>query len=547
MKILSIHDGHNASAALFDDGNLISCVSEERLNREKVYWGFPSLSIDYVLKFANCTLEEIDVVTVSHLNSIDYIKRKLSSRGTYTLRPKIFLGHLFNIYTAMKREWAVRKIFHKKGKKKYFFCDHHLAHAASALYYSGFDNALVVTIDGQGDGLSHTAYSFKNDKWELLTRGESLASLGTFYAAITEALGFKPNRHEGKVVGLAAMGNSKNIKLDEEFVLINDDKLSFKRMPYKAIIDGVKNLLEKGYSREDISAYAQDLIDEYVVEHVNKLCSMTGMKNIALAGGVFANVKLNQRIAEKTPIEKLFVQPGMGDEGLVLGSAAYYLHRFRGININNKMKDVYLGNSYSDDYIENLLSSRKYKYDVLTETGKKVASLIDSGNVIGWFDGAMEFGPRALGHRTMMADPRKKEINDILNKRLKRSEFMPFAPSVLWEKADEVFDNVEASRHSAEFMTITYNVKEAWRDKIKAVVHVDNTARPQLVKKEVNRAYYEVINEFFKITGIPLIVNTSFNIHEEPIVCSPEDALKSFDEGAVDYVVFNNRFLVYQK
>ena len=170
--------------------------------------------------------------------------------------------------------------------------------------------------------------------------------------------------------------------------------------------------------------------------------------------------------------------------------------------------------------------------------------LINNGKIIGWFDGRMEFGPRALGSRSILADPRNKNINDILNKRLKRSEFMPFAPSALYEKAEEVFEHVEPAWHPAEFMTITFQVRQKWQDKIGAVVHIDGTARPQLVRKEVNAPYYEIINEYYKLTGIPLLVNTSFNIHEEPIVCTPQDAIRSFEAGAVDYLVFNNKFII---
>lgn len=424
-----------------------------------------------------------------------------------------------------------------------------MAHAASAYYYSGFSDALVVTIDAQGDGLSHTAYAVRGSKWDFLVRGGSGESLGAFYAALTEGLGFKPNRHEGKIVGLAAFGDYKKIeKIDNGFfVKISDDNLHFKRQGYYKMIDKIKELLKNGYSREDIAAYGQYLLEKLVIKHINKLREMTKMKHLALAGGVFSNVKLNQKLTEQCYIDKIFIQPAMGDEGLIFGSVAYYLDKFEGGFANRPMNNIYFGNKYSNEEIEKILKNKNYAYKIMNNAAETVASLINENKIIGWFDGKMEFGPRALGNRSILANPGKREINDELNKRLKRTEFMPFAPSVLYEKADEVFEKVEPARHPAEFMTITFNVKPNWREKIKAVVHIDGTARPQLIKKDINPAYYSIIEEFFKLTGIPLIVNTSYNMHEEPIVSSPDDALRSFDEGAVDYVIFNNKFLVSKK
>lgn len=545
MNVLSIHDGHNASAAFFKDGKLIDCVSEERINRIKFFTGWPELSIAYVLESSGINLAEIDAVTVSHLGGWGYFKRKLNFKNNFTLNPKFILGDLYNIFLMIKKEIFIRKYFKKYGIKKFYFCDHHLAHAASAYYFSGFDDALAVTMDGLGDSLSHTAYAVRQGEWKKLLSGGGNASLGTFYAAVTEALGFKPNRHEGKIVGLAAIGDHNKIKCrKEDFIYITEDKKDFKRARYNQMIDKVKALLQEGKTREDISAYAQDILEKNTIKHINKLCEMTGLKNIVLAGGVFANVKLNEKITEQCPIEKIFIQPGMGDEGLVLGSAAYYLDQIDGSLEKEKISDVYLGNSYSNEYIEDLLTKQNYKYEVVDNIAEKAAQMVNDGVIVGWFDGKMEFGPRALGHRTIMADPRNKEINDSLNKKLRRSEFMPFAPSVMIDYAQDVFEHIEPSLHAAEFMTITYKVKEEWQDKIKGVVHVDGTARPQFVKQDINGNYYQVIKEFYKLSGIPLIINTSFNIHEEPIVCSPDDALRSLDQQAVDCVIFNNKYLV---
>ncbi len=550
--ILSIHDGHNASVAVIYDGRVLFCVSEERLNREKFFWGFPKKSIELALKECNLSLNDIDVVTVSHLNTLGYIKRKFELQ--FYKDTKNLLGHIYNIFQVFDREQNVKRLFKSiKHKPKFYFCDHHIAHAASAYYFSGFDESLVVAIDALGDSLSHTAYHVKNNKWKKITSGNSGESLGEFYLSATKALGFIPNRHEGKVVGLAAYGNYQNLTkengLEEYFISITKDKLHFKRNKKDKIISKIKELLDKGYKKEDIASYVQYLLEEVVVSHIQYLCDITKSKNLALAGGVFANVKLNQRIAERCSVKNIFIQPAMGDEGLVLGSSFYFLNQYSKEKKSCKLEDVYTGPSYDDEYIKNVLIKGKYEFqeekkDVIL---REVVKNIKEDKIIGWFNGKMEFGPRALGNRSVLANPMNKDINNILNKRLNRSEFMPFAPSVLYEFADDIFENVSSSIHSGEFMTITYYVKDKWRNKVPAIVHVDNTARPQFVRRNVNKDYYDLIKSFYKITGIPLVINTSFNLHEEPIVCSPEDALRSFNEGAVDYLVFNSKFIVYGK
>lgn len=546
MNILSLHDGHNASAALFKNDTLVCAISEERINRKKFYWGFPHESISYVLAAGKLELADIDVVTVSHLDMRGYIARRKELNALWSWYPKRLMGNLINVYQSWKHERAARELFKDVDRKPVFhFVDHHYAHALSAYYYSGFDDALVVTFDGLGDSLSHTAYSVEGGTWKKLVQGDTSESLGLFYAAVTEGLGFIPNRHEGKVVGLAAHGNAQELreKWEHFFITRSEDALHFTRAPYKAMVDKIKDLLGT-YSREDIAAFVQEVLEDSIIQHIQTLQRSHPHKNIAVAGGVFANVKLNEHVVEQCGFARIFVQPAMGDDGLVLGAAFSYLKETNDAVRSRSLHDVYTGVGYENDAIKDLLKERGYAFRTSNSCAEEVAQMIVDGKIIGWFDGAMEFGPRALGHRSILADPRKKEVNDELNKRLKRSEFMPFAPSALTEYADEIFVGVEPGRHTAEFMTITFIVSEAWRDKVKAVVHVDHTARPQLVRKDRNAAYYAVIDAYRRKTGIPLVVNTSFNMHEEPIVSSPQDALRSFDIGAVDYLVFNNRFIV---
>lgn len=545
--ILSIHDGHNASAAIFIDGVVKFAVSEERLNRKKFYWGWPTLSIAKALEGSGVTLSDVDTVCVSHLSFKDYLIRKLKKFQTFNfLQPKHMLGTWLNIWRSFKRDREIRKLV-KKTKGEVFFCDHHLAHAASAYYFSGFQDALVVTADALGDSISHTAWEVSKGVWNKLVSGDGSESLGEFYAAITEGLGFTPNRHEGKVVGLAALAKPEVLKdkLQGKFIEIQDDYLHFKRMPYKKMVEQVRVLLKDGYTREEISAYGQNHLEDLMLKHINKLCTLTQHKQLAVAGGVFANVKMNQRITESTPVEKIFVQPAMGDEGLILGSATYYLYQKKW-RLNPPLHDVFWGNVYTNEFIVEVLKNTQFNVTTISSL-KEVAQMISEGVIVGLFDGHMEFGPRALGNRSIVADPRNSDVNKILNQRLKRSEFMPFAPSVLSDFASDIFVDHAHSDHTAQFMTTTFNVKDVWKKKVPAITHVDGTARPQLISKEVSPNYYAIVNEFYVLTGIPLVMNTSFNIHEEPIVSSPQDALRSLESGAVDCILFNNTILVTRK
>jgi carbamoyltransferase len=370
------------------------------------------------------------------------------------------------------------------------------------------------------------------------------ASAGVFYGHITELLGFRVMRHEGKVVGLAAMGDPKPLhanfsrafrvsedgtRFDSEFV--GQPQAEGRR--YAFLKEAIK-----GHSRENVSAAAQQVLEEVAVDLVKKYLARTGMRRVALNGGVFANVKMNQRIAALPEVDSLFVFPAMSDTGNCVGAALIELGRKQPEAMRNTrpLHDVYWGPSYGDKEILSVLVEVNLvarKCDE-AELVALAARAIHDGRIVGWFQGRMEFGPRALGNRSMLARPTESAINNWLNDRLDRSEFMPFAPSVLAEHADTIFKNVDKCRHTAEFMTVTFDVKEDWLTRIPAVVHVDGTARPQLVRAEVNPLYHRLICAYHALSGIPLVLNTSFNVHEEPIVCAPAEAIKAFMEKRVD-------------
>jgi carbamoyltransferase len=374
---------------------------------------------------------------------------------------------------------------------------------------------------------------------------------------VTEFLGFRPLRHEGKVLGLAAFGDAEPLRASLRRALrLGKDGCTLtsyfasgasgldRRKAYIAEVI-------KGHSREDVAAATQAVFEEAIVGLVRNFMRETGQRRLAVNGGVFANVKLNQRIAALPEVERLFVFPGMSDTGNSVGAALMALDKLEPGYLARKahtLRDVYLGPSHTDVEIRAELDRRGLEYERLDDDAlvERTAQAIHRGVVVGWFQGRMEFGPRALGNRSMIARATDANINRILNDRLDRTEFMPFAPSALAEYADELFDNVAPGHHAAEFMTITFDVKKHWHGKVPAVVHVDGTARPQLVRKDRNALYWRVIDRYRQLSGIPLVLNTSFNVHEEPIVCHPAEAAQALVDNRIDALAIGSFWADYQ-
>lgn len=449
------------------------------------------------------------------------------------------------------------------------YYDHHKCHAASAYYTSGFLNALVVTADGAGDGRSATAYTVINGEWNEISSTKLPHSPGHMYGWATRLLGYKVGRHEGKLTGLAAFGDVNRVqKLHGKFLKYEENHSAFINPylkgenyikffeklrcilrneaihpTYEAFRRAVESTYGKNYRPEDIAALAQLELEQGVVKWVSGLISRTGLNNVACAGGVFANVKLNQRINEINGLKELWIFPDMGDGGLSVGAAYLKLNELTPSLQSKALNDVYLGPEFSEDQIKDACIKANLNFKKVTNVASETAKLLAKNSIVGWFQGRMEFGPRALGHRSILLHPENREMNQVINARLNRTEFMPFAPSVLGEYAKELFYGYCKADHASQFMTVTYNVKAEWLQRLAAVSHVDGTARPQVVHKEREPLYWLVIEEFRKITGIPAIVNTSFNMHEEPIVCTPEDAIRSYLNGAVDVLVMGDFFI----
>jgi carbamoyltransferase len=574
--ILGIQSGHESSAALFCDGKLVSAVSEERLTRIKNDGGkMPDLAIDEVLKLANMKRSDVDHLALQYTfypeeyfireDKLKEIERKFSRfkrKLTNKERPYMHTGNFVERLVARGKEFSDHFLSEKflKGegfsKAKVSFYDHHAAHALPAAYYSGFDDTAVMTMDGNGDwNINHTSCRYRNGQLTRIhtTKAEG-SSAGLFYSHITRLLGFKALRHEGKIVGLAAMGNpgvlydafKKALRLSDDGMTMTSDFVGQHQAEAQRYRYLEKTII--GHSREDVSAAAQKVLEDVVVDLVRNFMREQHIDALALNGGVFANVKLNQRIAELPEVKRLFVFPPMSDTGNSIGAILLHLQETQAKLFEQHaeaLPTMYLGREYTRSEILNELHKNKLQFEELNqdELINKSAQAIHDGRIVGWFQGRMEFGPRALGNRSMLARPTQNAINDWLNQRLDRSEFMPFAPSALEEHAKELFENIDKSRHTAEFMTITYDVKPEWRARIAAVVHVDGTARPQFVTKQNNPLYHKLISAYHKLSGIPLVLNTSFNVHEEPIVCAPTEAVRAFVEKRVDCLAIGNFWL----
>lgn len=549
-------NAHDSGAAVIRDGRILSAVSEERFSRRKIDGRYPFEAIRQALRLAGVTPAQIDQIALAGLSPrrralkmLKYIWKTYSETGI--LMPNRIL---YALLTAKKIRRTVPAELHGK---KIVCVDHHLAHAASAYYTCPWEDATVVTLDGIGDSAT-CGMVCKGVQGGLhqLFECNGYYSPGIFYSFITKRFGFSVSKHEGKITGLAAYGNA-----DAAYGRIGDiityraDRHDFysdyvpKLFQVQTYVDWelpvIDELLDE-VAREDVAAALQRLTEEVVCAYVRDAVALSGIPRVVLSGGVFANVKVNQRVRELECVEDVYVHPNMGDGGLSVGAALCLWANARKdpnkTTLPNFLETVYLGPSFSDDEIRSALNEHGVSYRRSECVEEEIARWVFQNRIVGRFAGRMEYGPRALGNRSILAAPVDKGINDWLNQRLKRTEFMPFAPSILEEDAAEFLAGWKPSQAAARFMTMTYDVLELGR-RTPAVVHVDNTARPQVVRRQDNPSFHRIISEYKKLSGLPLLINTSFNVHEEPIVCTPEDAIRSFLAGSVDVLAIEDFIL----
>ncbi|MBI2663182.1 carbamoyltransferase [Candidatus Woesearchaeota archaeon] len=562
MRILGINDSHDAGVTLIDNDKVIS-INEERLNRMKLCYGFPGMSLNEALKIANLKPEDITYVSIA-TKYAKFVPKPIPHSDMALLlmedRSKIselspYLGFLFNknIWTKIQkrfldskrieRQKEITNLLRELGFKcPITFVEHHLCHAASAHFTSGLNKTLIITSDAAGDGLSTTVSIGEKHEIKRLYESNSYNSIAKFYSYVTSILGFSMGKHEGKVTGLAAYGKPIYLNVFKKMIISKNGKII--NISNSRHDQSIKKILKKigdNFSKEDLASSIQLHLENEFSNFVEHWVNKTGIKDVVLAGGLFANVRLNQKIHEIKGINSVYVHPHMGDGGLSMGAALYTKNKFS--YYNKKLDTVYFGNEYDDEAIRKALDKNRVNYRYHRSIEKEIARLLAAGKVVARFNGAMEYGPRALGNRSILYQANDPKVNDWLNKKLKRTEFMPFAPVTLSELASKSYLNLNGAEYAAKFMTITFYCNEEMKESCPAVVHLDNTARPQLISEKENPSYYKILREYYKLTNVPTIINTSFNMHEEPIVCSPEDAIRSFKQGHLDYLAIGN-FLV---
>jgi len=606
MRVLGISPlDKDATASFMEDGHVVFACAEERLSRVKLQDGFPSLAVKLGFERTGWDPADIDAVAYAFFDGDGEAKlirgaqekdaqthrsdctaaslqrlRAISPDG-YTvdrtkripgfeherdefMPPKSLLKRLAYSWMAASprldwrahqhyfKQWADEAIAdHRRrtqqlleglgqyglaGKLRRF--NHHDTHAANSFYASAFDEALLITLDGYGSGNCGGVYVGSREGIKCLHKFAFPNSLGEYYEHVTSGLGFKPGRHEGKIVGLAAYGDPDILRQ----VLLDRFECKDGEIVIRAGMNRLfTRALAQRFAKRDVAAAYQTVLEDVTKQMASYWLKKTGMTKIAVSGGVHANVKLNQRLRELEGVEQVFVYPNMGDGGCGSGAAMLVFDRklFGGQPLGN----VYYGPDYSESEIANALRLENLAFERLPDIEDRIAQLLTEDHIVGRFNGRMEYGPRALGNRSVLYPAREPEVNQWLNHQLGRTEFMPFAPAALASEAGRLFKNVTGCEKTAEFMTITFDCTDDMMRMCPAAVHVDGTARPQLVSERTNPSFHKIIRGYFERSGIPALINTSFNMHEEPIVCSPADAIRAFLIGNIDYLAIGT-FLV---
>ncbi|GAB6281452.1 MAG: carbamoyltransferase [Ignavibacterium sp.] len=576
---------HDSAAALIKDGEIVAAAQEERFTRKKHDYRFPINAINFCLNYAKIKGSDLDYISFYDKPFLKF-ERLLETYLTYA--PKGIKSFITSMPLWIKEKIWMRDFISKELKYdgKILFPEHHESHAASAFYPSPFQEAAFLTMDGVGEWTTTSFGIGKENKIEIHSELKFPHSLGLLYSAFTYYTGFKVNSGEYKVMGLAPYGEPKYVNLIlNELIDLKEDGSFKMNMEYFNYAAGLTMTSEKfhklfgGPPRKpesnltqkemDLARSIQDVTEEIVLRMANYVYKKTGMKNLCLAGGVALNCVANGRLLKEGPFKDIWIQPAAGDAGGAIGAALIIWHQYlnneRIIPHSDKMNGAYLGPEYSEEEILTFLNSNKIPYKKLSweELPKVVAELLAKENVIGWFQGRMEFGPRALGNRSILGDARSPKMQETMNLKIKfRESFRPFAPSILAEKLSNYFELEKES----PYMLLVANVKKERRkemteeqkklfgiDKlniarsdIPAVTHIDYSARIQTVHKETNKLYYDLIAQFEKEQNCAVIVNTSFNVRGEPIVCSPLDAYKCFMRTNMDYLALGN-FLLDKK
>ncbi len=577
---------HDSAVALLKDGDLIAAAEEERFSRKKHDSGFPKLAIEFCLRQAGITASDLDYIVFYEKPLVKFERILMTAMGAFPKSWQAF-GEAMVAWFDQKL-WIKSLLAEQVGApaEKILFTEHHLSHAASALYCSPYEEAAILTVDGVGEWTTTTMgrgqaswTDGSRNEITLLSEQRFPHSIGLLYSAFTAFLGFQVNEGEYKVMGMAPYGQPRymdkvyqviNLQADGSFWL-DMDYLSYHysstqsyngkfvklfgepRVPESDFftadthpdINPNDPLVKQNQYYADVAASIQKVTEDTLIKMANHLHQQTGLKKLCMAGGVALNSVANGRLLRETPFEELYIQPAAGDSGGALGAALYAYHILLKQPRKFVMQDAYWGQGYTENEIKAFLDSRSIAYEYVGDDSRlfeQLAAELQAGKVIGWFQGRFEWGPRALGNRSIMADPRRADMKGIVNEKIKfREPFRPFAPAVLEDRTAEFFDCANPDRHyPPRYMLMVFDVHPDKQTVIPATTHQGGTARIQTVRREWNPRYYDLIKAFGDKTGVPVLLNTSFNLRGEPIVSSPANAYNTFSKSGIDILVLDH-------
>jgi len=573
---------HDAAAALLVDGKLIAAAEEERFTRKKHDYEFPQRAIDFCLRMGRIDAVDLDYVVFFEKPFVKFERLLLSSMQTFPRSHRVFREAMI---TWLGDKLWIKHLIQKRlgiAPTRILFSEHHLSHAASSFFCSPFEEAAILSVDGVGEWTTASIGIGKGTEIRLLKEIRFPHSIGLLYSAFTAFLGFEVNEGEYKVMGMAPFGTPKYVDKVHKLIRIGNDgsfELDLDYFCFHYSTDQTFNgkftdlfgpsrdpkayfftptsgypsyfgekpgnygeLAKQNQYYADVAASIQAVTEEAVLQLAKSAYKETGLKQLCMAGGVALNSVANARILRETPFERLYIQPSAGDGGGALGAALYGYHAVLGKPRNFVMEHAYWGEEHSPEAVQKFLENAGIRYRHFQDEDKLITYVVDrlqSGKVIGWSQGRFEWGPRALGSRSILADPRRTDMKDIVNVKIKfREPFRPFAPSILAERAEEYFTLPQADKqYPARFMLYVVDVKEEKREVLPAITHVDGTGRLQTVCRDVSPKYYRLIETFGEATGTPVVLNTSFNLKGEPIVNTPEEAFHTFSQSGMDTLV----------
>jgi len=556
---------HDSSAALIKDGELIAAAEEERFSRKKHDSGFPQLAIDFVLKTGGLTIHDVDYVVFYEKPFVKFERMLITAMSTFPRSSAVFRESM--------QRWISDKLWIKPmmskelgiPSSKLLFADHHMSHAASSFFTSPFEEAAVLTVDGAGEWTTSTMAMGRGNKLEMIKELRFPHSLGLLYSAFTAYCGFEINEGEYKLMGMHPYGKPRFVDKIYEILDVAEDGSLWHDMKYFAYHYSTNDTLTPAFEEHfgrprrdpklqdqsldpyycDMAASIQKVTEEILLKMVTHLHKVTGAKALCLAGGVALNSVANYKIMRDGPFDDVYIHPAPGDDGGCVGAAYWAYNHVLDQPRAKALDHAFLGSEHGDDEVRSFLESNDIEYEHIEDDETfytYVAQALVDGQVCGWYRGRFEWGPRALGARSIIADPRREEMKEKLNSKIKfREAFRPFAPSVLEERANEFFELPDAERHfPARFMLYVAPVREEKRSVLPAITHEDGSGRLQTVYKATNPAYHRIIERFGEMTGVPVVMNTSFNLKGEPIVESPAHAFNTFSLSGMDLLFLGN-------